>query len=125
MKKLLLLSLIPIFGFGFQSMAQGDLIVSPARIVFDNKKQTQELNIVNIGKDTAVYTISFVQKNMQEDGSFVNIEKPDAGQMFADPYIRIFPHTVKLAPGKPQVIKLQYTRKSDMADGEYRSHLYF
>jgi hypothetical protein len=125
MKRILLLSLIPIFGFGFQSLAQGDLIVSPARLVFDNKKQTQELNLVNIGKDTAVYTISFVQKNMKEDGSFVNIEKPDEGQMFADPYMRIFPRTIKLAPGKPQVIKLQYTRKSDMADGEYRSHLYF
>jgi len=125
MKRFLLLSLIPIFSFGFQSLAQGDLIISPSRMVFDNKKQTQELNLVNNGKDTAVYTISFVQKNMKEDGSFVNIETPDAGQMFADPYMRIFPRTVKLAPGKPQVIKLQYTRKNDMADGEYRSHLYF
>ena len=125
MKRLLLLSLIPIFGFGFQSLAQGDLIVSPARLVFDNKKQMQELNLVNIGNDTAVYTISFVQKNMKEDGSFVNIVEPDAGQMFAEPYMRIFPRIIKLAPGKPQVIKLQYARKNDMADGEYRSHLFF
>ncbi len=125
MKRFILLSLIPMLGFGFQSLAQGDLIISPSRMVFDNKKQMQELNLVNIGKDTADYTISFVQKNMNEDGSFVNIEKPDAGQMFAEPYIRIFPRTIRLAPGKPQVIKVQYTRKNDMADGEYRSHLFF
>jgi len=62
---------------------------------------------------------------MKEDGSFVNIEKPDSGQMFADSYLRIFPRTIKLAPGEPQVIRIQYTRKKDMIVGEYRSHLFF
>ena len=80
--------------------------------MFDGKKQTEELNLVNNGKDTAIYTISFVQKNMKEDGSFVNIEKQDSGQMHADP-LRIFPRTIKLAPGEPQVIQVQYNRKKD------------
>ena len=117
--------LIPFMGLSFNSFAQGDLIISPTRVVFDGKKQNQELNLVNNGKDTAVYTISFVQKNMKVDGSFENIEKPDSGQMFADSYIRVYPRTIKLAPCEPQVIKLQYTRKKDMKAGEYRSHLYF
>ncbi len=125
MKKSLLLMLMPILGMSVQSFAQGDLIISPTRVVFDGKKQTEELNLVNNGKDTATYTISFVQKNMKEDGSFVNIEKQDSGQMYADPYLRIFPRTIKLAPGEPQVIQVQYNRKKDMKPGEYRSHLYF
>lgn len=62
---------------------------------------------------------------MKEDGSFVNIENPDSGQMFAEPYLRIFPRKVTLAPRESQVIRLQYRRKPDMIAGEYRSRLYF
>ena len=93
--------------------------------MFEGNKQKETLNLVNMGKDTATYSISFVQYNMKEDGSFVIIEKPDSGQMFADPYLRIFPRKVTLAPGEPQVIMLQCRRKTDMPAGEYRSHLYF
>ena len=125
MKKTFLLILLPLVGLNFNSFAQGDLIISPSRVVFDGKKQTEELNLVNNGKDTAIYTISFVQKVMKEDGSFENIEKPDSGQKFADSYLRVFPRTIKLAPGEPQVIKIQYDRRKDMMAGEYRSHLYF
>ena len=116
---------MPFMGFSTHSFAQGDLIISPTRIVFDGKKSTQELNLVNNGNDTSVYTVTFVQKNMKEDGSFENIETPDLGQMFADEYVRVYPRTIKLAPGEAQVVKLQYTRKKDMKTGEYRSHLYF
>lgn len=62
---------------------------------------------------------------MNEDGSFTIIEKPDSGQMFADPYLRVFPRKVTLAPREPQVLALQCRRRSDMVPGEYRSHLYF
>lgn len=125
MKRLLLLLLIPMFGLSLRSAAQGDLLITPTRVVFEGNKQKEEMNIVNIGKDTATYTISFLQYNMKEDGSFVAIDKPEPGQMFADPYLRIFPRKVTLAPREPQVIVMQCRRKSDMPAGEYRSHLYF
>lgn len=117
--------LISILGFSFQSIAQGNLLITPIRVVFEGNKQKEQLNLANTGKDTAIYSISFVQKNMKEDGSFVNIEKVDSGQMFAEPYLRIFPRMVTLAPGEAQVIALQYRRKAGMPAGEYRSHLYF
>ncbi|MDP3441416.1 MAG: hypothetical protein Q8T08_01015 [Ignavibacteria bacterium] len=125
MQRKLLIMLISILGFSFQSIAQGNLLITPIRVVFEGNKQKEELNLANIGKDTAIYSISFVQKNMKEDGSFVNIEKVDSGQMFAEPYLRIFPRRVTLAPGEAQVVALQFRRKPDMAAGEYRSHLYF
>lgn len=117
--------LIGILGYSFESFAQGDLLVTPNRVVFEGKKQKEGLNLVNMGKDTATYSISFVQYSMKEDGSFLAIEKPDSGQMFADPYLRIFPRKVTLAPGEPQVIMLQCRRSAAMLAGEYRSHLYF
>jgi hypothetical protein len=125
MKRKLLMMLIPLLGLSFQTLAQGDLLITPPRVVFEGNKQKEALNLVNIGTDTATYSISFLQYNMKEDGSFVIIEKPDSGQMFANPYLRIFPRTVTLAPGEPQVIMLQCRRKPDMLPGEYRSHIYF
>lgn len=117
---LLICVVYPVF-----ASAQGDLLITPTRVVFEDNKQKETLNLVNMGKDTATYSISFIQYNMNEDGSFATINKPDSGQMFADPYLRIFPRRVSLAPGEPQVIMLQYRRKTEMQAGEYRSHLYF
>jgi len=123
--KRIFIKLIFIFGLCYHSMAQGDLLVTPTRVVFEGNKQKETLNLVNIGKDSATYTISFLQYKMNEDGSFVVIEKPDSGQMFADPFLKIFPRRVRLAPGEPQLVMLQCRRRADMKPGEYRSHLYF
>lgn len=125
MQRIFLVILISLLNSGYLIFAQGDLLITPTRVVFEGNKQKEELNLLNMGKDTATYSISFVQKNMKEDGSFVNIEKPDSGQMFATPYLRIFPRQVTLAPGEPQVIMLQCRRNADMPTGEFRSHLYF
>lgn len=105
--------------------AQGDLLITPRRVTFEGSKQRESLNLVNIGKDTTSYSITFIQYNMNEDGSFKIIEHADSTQMFADRYLRIFPRSVTLAPGEPQVIMVQYRRQANMMDGEYRSHLYF
>jgi len=117
--------LISLVGLSLNSFAQGDLLITPSRIVFDGKQQKKEINLVNTGKDTAIYSISFVEKKMKEDGSFENTGNEESGLMFAEPYIRVFPRTVTLAPGEAQVIMLQCKRKKDMLAGEYRSHLYF
>jgi len=112
-------------GISLTSLAQGNLMITPIRVVFEGNKQKEELNLANIGIDTAIYTISFVQKKMKEDGGLVNIDKIDSTQMSAEPYLRLFPRRVTLAPGEAQTISLQFRRKPDMAAGEYRSHLYF
>lgn len=125
MRKIVFIIIIDLLGLLFQSYAQGNLIITPKRVVFEGKKQKEELNLVNLGKEPATYTISFTQRNMKEDGSFEIIDKPDSGQMFADPYLRVFPRQVTLAPGEAQVVILQCRRKPDMLPGEYRSHLAF
>ncbi|MES2140860.1 MAG: molecular chaperone [Bacteroidota bacterium] len=108
-----------------KSAAQGDLLVFPKRIVFDETKKSQSINISNTGRDTARYIISFVQIRMKEDGNFENITQPDPNQYFADPYLRIFPRQVILGPNESQVVKIQLQKTDQMVPGEYRSHLYF
>lgn len=123
MKKLLLFIVIIVVSFRVE--AQGDLMVTPRRVVFEGNKQKEVLNLINMGNETTTYSVSFVQKSMKEDGSFVDVTEAEFGQTFADPYLRIFPRQITLAPNEGQSIVLQYRRKADMKPGEYRSHLYF
>jgi hypothetical protein len=125
MKKRIMIILLLLDCLILELSAQGDLLVSPVRVIFEGNKQKEEINLVNVGTDTATYAVSFLQYNMIEDGNFVLVDKPEPGQMFADPYLRIFPRKITLAPREAQVIRVQFRRKPDMAPGEYRSHLYF
>ncbi len=111
--------------FSFYSMAQGNLLITPQRIVLEGNKQRDEITLVNSGQDTAYYSISFLQYNMTDDGSFEEVTEPLTGQKFADSYVRFFPRSVELAPGESQVVRLQLRRTPNMENGEYRSHLYF
>lgn len=117
--------LIILFLLPFSSFAQGDLLITPRRVVFEGNKQSQELALANTGSDTARYNVSFVQYRMNEDGSFEQITEPDPGQLFADKYLRVFPRSVTLGPNESQIVRMQFRRSSDIQPGEYRSHLYF
>jgi len=106
------------------AFAQGDLLINPIRVVFEGQKQNADLNLTNIGKDTSVFMISFVSYKMQEDGSFLQLEKPDT-TISADRYLRLFPRKVVLPPNESQTIRLQLRKPSYLKQGEYRSHIYF
>jgi len=105
--------------------AQGNLLITPRRVVFEGQKRTQDLNLANTGIDTAKYNVSVINYRMREDGSFEEITVPDAGQNFADKNLRFFPRTVTLAPNEGQVVKMQLTKTETLSPGEYRSHVYF
>ncbi len=122
-KRKILLALTTCLAFNLQ--AQGDLLLSPIRVVFEGNKQNQELVMVNTGSDTATYIVSFIQNRMTDSGNYERIESPDSGQYFASDYIRFFPRKFTLAPGEPQTLRMQFRRRTDMIDGEYRSHLHF
>ena len=108
-----------------RTMAQGDLLLLPRRVIFEGSKRYEELNLANTGKDTARYVISLMHIRMKEDGGFEEISQPDSGERFADKFLRFFPHSVTLAPGESQVVKIQLTKINELVPGEYRSHLYF
>jgi hypothetical protein len=104
---------------------QGNLLITPRRIVFEGSKRSIDLNLSNVGQDTATYSISIVQIRMTENGGFETITEPDPGQNFADPYLRYFPRSVKLGPNESQAIKVQLVKTNNLPAGEYRSHFYF
>jgi hypothetical protein len=107
------------------AFSQGNLLVTPKRVVFEGLKRSEELNLANIGKDSATYDISFIQIRMKSDGTVEQISEPDSAQNFADKYLRFFPRTVTLAPNEAQTVKVQIIRTAEINPGEYRSHMYF
>ena len=122
---LFLLTLVLLVLFPADVNAQGNLLITPRRVVFEGSKKIQELNLANIGKDSARYVFSLVEIRMKEDGSFERIAEPDSGQLFASPYLRFFPRSVILAPNESQLMKVQLSRTEQLPPGEYRSHIYF
>lgn len=129
MKSIRILPLISLFAVllctSVAALAQGDLMITPRRVVFDGGSRTMNLNLANIGEDTATYAVSMVQIRMKESGAFETITEPDEGQHFADKNLRFYPRTVTLAPNEAQTVKVQLVRASQLEQGEYRSHIYF
>jgi len=119
--------LLSILSYNIGAHAQGNLLIFPKRIVFDNTniRNIQHLNLTNTSEDTAVYNVSFIQYRMGENGEFQSITEPDSGQFFASPFLRVFPRRVVLAPGESQSVRVQLTRQNELKEGEYRSHLFF
>lgn len=107
------------------SHAQGNLLITPKRIVFNGTQRSAEINLANIGKDTATYLISWVQYKMNEFGKFEKLPDDDSSQNFADKNVRVFPRKVTLGPNEAQSVKLQVIRRNELKTGEYRSHLFF
>lgn len=111
--------------FPFNTRAQGNLLITPRRVVFEGNKRSMDLNLANIGTDTATYAISLIQIRMTEEGGFETITEPEEGQRFSSPYLRYFPRTVTLGPNEAQTVKIQLVKSGTLQPGEYRSHFYF
>ena len=120
---LLLLLLASIFLTG-HVYAAGQLMVSPTRVVFEGSEKTKQVNLINNGSETGRFRISFVRRKMTEDGKFEEIAENEPG-MFSDDFVRFSPRQVTLQPGQSQTVRLMLRKKSDMPDGEYRSHMLF
>lgn len=100
-------------------------MIYPKRLVFQERNQSHEISLVNSGKNTAQYQLSFVNYRMVENGKFEKIDTPDDGQLFSENNLRFFPRSVTLAPNEAQKVKVQVFRANQLETGEYRSHLYF
>jgi len=51
-----------------QAQSVGDLLIAPTRLVLEGDTRTASLTLLNIGKDTATYRISFIHLRMTATG---------------------------------------------------------
>lgn len=101
----------------------GDLVVTPTRIVFEDRTRSSQVTLANRGSATATFRISMFDMEMTDDGEMREAEPntiPSATSL-----VRFAPRQIDIAPGAHQVVRLTLRKPANLADGEYRSHMFF
>ncbi|WP_162131412.1 molecular chaperone [Gayadomonas joobiniege] len=117
--------LICIFFNLFMFNAKAELLISPTRVVMDERQRSASVNLINTTQMTRTYRLSLVDKVALPNGGYQNIASENSSLPVASPYIRISPSQVTLKPGQQQKVRLLFRRPADLTDGEYRTHLTF
>mgnify|MGYP002700388776 CR=1 FL=1 len=103
--------------------AQANLLITPTRVVFDERNRNAEVTLLNASDTTKVYQILWKEMQQTSDGGYRETVDSTDEHKTASSMIRHSPRKVTIEPGKYQRIKLRYRMPTDLADGEYRSHL--
>ena len=104
--------------------AGANLMITPTRIVFEERTRTAQVTLMNNGTESGNYRISFINQNMTDDGQFEPVEEGAEGN-FANSMVRYSPRQITLPAGQSQVVRLMLRKPRDLEDGEYRSHMLF
>ncbi|MEQ8664158.1 MAG: fimbria/pilus periplasmic chaperone [Rhodospirillales bacterium] len=113
--------------FGQEVLAQGagDLIVTPTRVVLEGRDRAAQVTLSNQGSTAAVFRISLIAMDMDENGNLKEIEAGTGGVKTAEDLIRYAPRQIEIAPGATQVVRLSVRKPAGLEEGEYRSHMFF
>jgi hypothetical protein len=108
------------------TLAAGDLLVAPTRIVLDGPRGT-EVILNNVGATPATYRISLELKRMTPEGQLEEVvpESANAKEKSTLSMISYAPRRVVLAPNQPQAIRIGIRAPANLPDGEYRAHMLF
>lgn len=101
----------------------GDLVVTPTRIVFENRTRSAQVTLANRGSATATFRISLIDMAMDDSGEMATM--PDTNPHSATTMVRYAPRQIDIAPGAHQVVRLSLRKPANLEDGEYRSHMFF
>lgn len=105
------------------SQVQASLMITPTRVVMDERQRTAEVTLLNTTTSTKVYRILWQELKQTELGGYEELETPTDKDPIASNMIQYSPRKVTIEPGKYQRIKLRLRLKGDLPDGEYRSQL--
>jgi P pilus assembly chaperone PapD len=98
---------------------QRNVLISPLRVVMDDKNKSFSVKIVNPGDLKTSYRISLVSMEADELG---RVKETDKNNIIKE-MIRFSPKRVTLPPRGVQTIRLIARPKSNLPQGEYRVHL--
>ncbi|PKG37798.1 fimbrial biogenesis chaperone [Psychromonas sp. Urea-02u-13] len=105
-------------------LAQATLLISPSKVMLEDRQRSQELILINTSNEPRTYRLSWVERTLSEQGAYISLTKEQAKEhTTSSNMIRFSPKQVQLKPGQRQIIKLAVRRPKGLEDGEYRSHL--
>lgn len=97
------------------------------RVVFEGSKRTEVLTIVNDSPDDMVYRLGWNNMVMGTDSQTltpVGAGETIPGLNTADDLVIFAPRRIAIPAGASQQVRLMLRKPADLADGEYRSHLW-
>lgn len=105
--------------------ARADMLISPLRIVFDDRDRYADVQLVNTGKMITTYRMQWQYFKMNDQGNYDIVSAPPEGQFDPGKSIVMTPRQITLQPGERQTVRLALRRPPDLPAGEYRAHLQF
>lgn len=129
-KKALLAACVGLLALGAFSADAWALKVTLKRIVFEGPRRAEVLSIINNTAEEQAYRLSWRPMRMTEDEPLIVVEDDAqddaqaAGLKPADDLVRYAPRRIVVPPGGTQQVRLMFSKPKDLADGEYRSHLW-
>ncbi|MDK1287435.1 molecular chaperone [Pseudoalteromonas umbrosa] len=109
----------------FSQVTQASLMISPTRVIFDERQRTAKVFLINNGSEAKTYRLGWKEKQALPAGGYLDLLPNQVGPWKLSHLMRVTPRQVHLEAGERQVVKLALRRKQGMDDGEYRSHLLF
>lgn len=100
----------------------GDLVVSPTRVLLDDRTRSGDITLVNRGTEAVRYRLTLVDMEMTDDGI---LQRVASSETSASSVLRLSPREVLLEPGDSQRIKVAAFFPAGTPDKELRSHLAF
>lgn len=108
------------------NLCSASLLISPTKAIFEDRDRVKEITLINTSDKVNTYRIVWSQKKQTKNLSYDELSSEEVANFrMASDHIRISPRQVTLQPGERQVVKMLLRKKSDLVEGDYRSHLTF
>lgn len=108
--------------YSAKTYASKVLFFTPTRVLLDDQKKVEVMNITNLSEITRAYKISFQDQVMTHEGYTTSV---DNFEYSAKRMLRFVPRDFTLEPGERQTIRIMSRLRPDTAEGEYHTHVRF
>lgn len=109
--------------------AYANIMISPFRLVFEDRTRSQVVYVINRSNETHTFRIEWFDTFADSNGQYVFEDKMTEEQKAqikpAEKMIRFSPRQVVLAPGQRQAVRVAIRKPANLEPGEYRSHILF
>ena len=116
---LLIPAILPVLA---SAQALGDLVVTPTRVMLDDRTRSSDIMLLNRSPKAIRYRLNLVDMTMSETGTMTRLPEPP--ETSAARFLRLAPREITLQPGEAQRIKIAVLTLG-LPEGELRSHLSF
>lgn len=102
--------------------ASSDMLISPTRAMMDEDDRSATFTLRNTSDGSRTYRLSWEDKKSDSFGGLQKVSDDEEWPSL-EGMVRFSPRQIKVGAGENQTVRLSFRPPSDLAKGEYRSHL--